>query len=208
MIIFLEATQMIINRLEIKNLHGVYNYNVSFNDDLTFLFGENGCGKTTVLDIVSSIVTGKLYNLFRYSFDEIILSYREKKRSKLNKIRILSREEAYEVSLNGEERSEIIEDPRKTGEMYSRDEDEFTFDRRFINRYEFARFLRNTFKYTYLPLSRNYQDGIDMMDPLAYRRRRTAMFPEKDFASRNYLNEIMLLSSNAKSIPMQPRKKM
>lgn len=62
MIIFLEATNMIIKRLEIKNLHGIYNYNVSFNDDLTFIFGENGCGKTTILDIVSSIVTGRLYN--------------------------------------------------------------------------------------------------------------------------------------------------
>ena len=30
MIIFLEATNMIIKRLEIKNLHGIYNYNVSF----------------------------------------------------------------------------------------------------------------------------------------------------------------------------------
>lgn len=28
MIIFLEATNMIIKRLEIKNLHGIYNYNV------------------------------------------------------------------------------------------------------------------------------------------------------------------------------------
>lgn len=180
---------MIINRLEIKSLHGIYNYNVSFNDDLTFIFGENGCGKTTVLDIVSSIVTGKLYNLFRYRFDEITLSYREKKRSKLSKIKIKSLEGAYEVSLNGEERCEIIEDPRKTGEMYSRDEDEYTFDRRFVSRYEFAYFLRNTFKYIYLPLSRNSQDGIDMMDSLAYRRRRTVMYSEKDITSRNYLNE-------------------
>lgn len=77
MIIFLEATNMIIKRLEIKNLHGIYNYNVSFNDDLTFIFGENGCGKTTILDIVSSIVTGRLYNLFSYDFDEIVLSYRK-----------------------------------------------------------------------------------------------------------------------------------
>ena len=72
MIIFLEATNMIIKRLEIKNLHGIYNYNVSFNDDLTFIFGENGCGKTTILDIVSSIVTGRLYNLFSYDFSQEI----------------------------------------------------------------------------------------------------------------------------------------
>lgn len=188
MTIFLEATHMIINRLEIKSLHGVYNYNVRFNDDLTFIFGENGCGKTTVLDIVSSIVTGKIYNLFRYRFEEITLSYREKKRSKLSKIRIKSLENAYELTLNGEERYEIIEDPRKTGEMYSRDEDEYAFDRRFMSRYDFPCFLRKTFKYIYLPLSRNSQDGIDM-DSLVYRRRRTVMFSDKDFGNKNYLNE-------------------
>ena len=60
MIIFLEATNMIIKRLEIKNLHGIYNYNVSFNDDLTFIFGENGCGKTTILDIVE-LLTKSLF---------------------------------------------------------------------------------------------------------------------------------------------------
>lgn len=189
MIIFLEATRMIIKRLEIKGLHGIYDYNVSFNDDVTFLYGENGCGKTTVLDIVSSIVTGKIYNLFRYRFDDISLSYREKKRAKLNKITIKSLENAYEISLNGEERQEIIEDPHKTGEMYSRDEDEYIFDRRFLNRYEFPNFLRKTFNYIYLPLTRNSQDGIDMMNSIAYRRRRTAMYPDKDYMSKNYLNE-------------------
>lgn len=75
MIIFLEATNMIIKRLEIKNLHGIYNYNVSFNDDLTFIFGENGCGKTTILDIVSSIVMLKMWeknmNMKKYLKDSL-----------------------------------------------------------------------------------------------------------------------------------------
>lgn len=125
MIIFLEATNMIIKRLEIKNLHGIYNYNVSFNDDLTFIFGENGCGKTTILDIVSSIVTGRLYNLFSYDFDEIVLSYRKAtKRSKLEKIRIRALDDAYEVSLNNSEIQEVIEDIRRPDEMYSRENDE------------------------------------------------------------------------------------
>lgn len=189
MIIFLEATQMIIKRLEIKGLHGVYDYNVSFNDDVTFLYGENGCGKTTVLDIVSSIVTGKIYNLFRYRFDEISLSYREKKRKKLNRITIKSLEDAYELSLNEEEYREVIKDPYKTGEMYSRDEDEYVFDRRFVSRYAFPNFLRKTFNYIYLPLSRNSQDGIDMMNSIAYRRRRTIMISDTDYMGKNYLNE-------------------
>ena len=62
MILYLGATKMIIKRLEIKGLYGIYDYNVQFNDDLTFIYGVNGCGKTTILSIVTSIVTGKIYN--------------------------------------------------------------------------------------------------------------------------------------------------
>lgn len=189
MIIFLEETKMIIKRLEIKGLYGIYDYNLIFNDDVTFIYGENGCGKTTVLDIVSSIVTGRIYNLFRYRFDKITLSYQEKKRTKIEKIIIKSLDEAYELSLNGKELNETIEDPYKTGEMYSRDEDEYSFERRFLSRYEFPNFLRKTFNYIYLPLSRNSQDGIDMMNSIVHRRRRNMMFSDKDHMGKNYLNE-------------------
>lgn len=188
MIILLEATPMIINRLEIKGLHGIYNYNVAFKEDLTFIYGENGCGKTTILDIVSSIVTGRLYNLFRYKFAELTLSYRENKREPLNRIRIKSLENSIELSLNGNQMNERIEAPRKIGEVYSRDEDDYTFDRRFMASYEFPHFLRKTFNYIYLPLSRNSQDGIDIID-MPYRRHRALPFQDKDFTSKNYLNE-------------------
>ena len=182
MIILLEATPMIINRLELKGLHGIYNYSVAFREDLTFIYGENGCGKTTILDIVSSIVTGRLYNLFRYKFDELTLSYRENKRERLNRIRIKSLGNSIELFLNENQMHEIIDAPRKIGEVYSRDEDDYTFDRRFMASYEFPRFLRRTFNYIYLPLSRNSQDGIDIID-MPYRRHRALTFPDKDFAN-------------------------
>lgn len=60
MIVLFRGGNMLIKRLKVKELHGLYDYDVTFNDDLTFIFGENGCGKTTILNIVSSIVTGKL----------------------------------------------------------------------------------------------------------------------------------------------------
>lgn len=188
MIIFLEASNMIIKRLEIKNLHGIYNYNVVFNDDLTFIFGENGCGKTTILDIVSSIVTGRLFNLFSYKFDEIILSYRKTKKSRLDKVRIKAINGMYELSLNETELKETIEIIRRS-EMHARDEDDYAFERRFMNSYEFPRFLKSTFNYIYLPLSRNSQDGIDMVDSIAYRRRRAMLYSEKDIVNKNYLND-------------------
>lgn len=188
MIIYLEATNMIIKRLEIKGLHGAYDYNVKFNDDLTFIYGENGCGKTTILDIVSSIVTGKIYNLFNYRFRSITLFFREGKKGRLNHVSIKSSSDSYEMSIDVPQMQETIEDTRKHGEPIARDDDQISYDRRFISRYEIPRFLREAFNYIYLPLSRNSQDGIDISEQMAFYRRRAMLYAEKDLVNKNYLN--------------------
>ena len=60
-------------------MHGVTDYSIRFFNDLTFLYGTNGCGKTTILNILTSIVTGKLYYLVDYLFDSIYLVYVDEK---------------------------------------------------------------------------------------------------------------------------------
>lgn len=45
MIFYLGGNQMIIKKLTVMKLHGLYDYTVRFHDDLTFLYGENGCEK-------------------------------------------------------------------------------------------------------------------------------------------------------------------
>lgn len=95
MIVLFRGGNMLIKRLKVKELHGLYDYDVTFNDDLTFIFGENGCGKTTILNIVSSIVTGKLYNLFGYSFKEISLQYCKNASGPYNTIKIMSDGNSY-----------------------------------------------------------------------------------------------------------------
>lgn len=69
------GAKMKLENLFIEKLHGIYNYDVDFNEDITFLYGSNGCGKTTILNIVTSIVTGKIYELFFYDFKIIKLKY-------------------------------------------------------------------------------------------------------------------------------------
>ena len=61
--------------LTIHKLYDCFDYNVKFNEDVTFLYGMNGCGKTTILNITEAIITGQLFKLFDYKFDTIKLKY-------------------------------------------------------------------------------------------------------------------------------------
>lgn len=62
-----------LKSISIKKLHNRYDYNIVFNKDLTLLYGSNGCGKTTILNIISIIITGKFYQLYKYQFESIVL---------------------------------------------------------------------------------------------------------------------------------------
>ena len=140
MIFMLGGTDMIISRLQIKGLHGIYDYDVAFNDDLTFIFGENGCGKTTILNIVSSIVTGRIFNLFSYRFDEITLFYRKGKRRKEDRIEISNRGNSCEIRIDSPGIHETIEDIQRIREVYDRD-DEYTLERNMYAHLDAPRFL-------------------------------------------------------------------
>ena len=71
----MEHNIMKITELKINKLHGCTDYDVKFNDDITFLYGDNGCGKTTILNIITYIITGKIYELFRYRFESVVLHF-------------------------------------------------------------------------------------------------------------------------------------
>ena len=66
---------MIIKSIQINKLHGQYNRYVEFDSKLTYLYGANGCGKTTILNILSAIITGHFYDLCEYFFEEVRLCY-------------------------------------------------------------------------------------------------------------------------------------
>lgn len=71
----MEEKIVILSNLKVSKLYGKYDYDVNFNEDITLIYGTNGCGKTTILNIITAIITGSIYKLFSYKFDEIILSY-------------------------------------------------------------------------------------------------------------------------------------
>lgn len=83
--------------LTIKNLYGK-DYNLTFNEDLTILYGLNGSGKTTILNIVYSICTGDIKQVCGYSFDELSFNYLEK--NKKRNLKIVKTDNNYRVSLD------------------------------------------------------------------------------------------------------------
>jgi predicted ATPase len=48
---------MKVKSLQIKKFKGLKDFNLEFNDDLTVLIGENGTGKTTILDTIFYLIT-------------------------------------------------------------------------------------------------------------------------------------------------------
>lgn len=54
-----------------RGVHGYMDFNIQFNDDLNFLTGINGSGKTTVVKGISSLTTPSLLNLALTDYKEM-----------------------------------------------------------------------------------------------------------------------------------------
>ncbi len=142
---------MKIKRLVVKDLYGNVGYDVKFNDDITFLYGDNGCGKTTILNILTYIITGKIYELFRYSFSKIELSFKQENDKKQQKI-IVSYEDSNTILINFISNGESIETLVERI-FYNLDEKERKHE--YFSEYPILEKINNIFNYVYLPLNRN-----------------------------------------------------
>jgi len=81
---------MIENKSNIKSfsiygLFGNQDVHIPFDKGAMILIGENGMGKTTILNMLYYVLSRQYVKLARYSFKEIILSYCENKQVKLNR---------------------------------------------------------------------------------------------------------------------------
>lgn len=95
---------MSLTRFVVKKLFGNYNYDISFNRDITLIYGMNGCGKTTLLNLVTSIITASIYKLFSYDFDSLSLYYNKDDGSKdIYNIYIIKKEDNLILRFNDEE---------------------------------------------------------------------------------------------------------
>lgn len=150
----MECCKVKIKKLQIEKLHGYIDYDIEFNDDVTFLYGDNGCGKTTILNILTSIITGRVYELSKYQFKTISLEYSSMKEKAIKKITVEIDIENRSILLNynktdysiGIQRIRVID---------SRLEEINEIERFYFNEYSVLSEVKNEFNYIYLPLNRN-----------------------------------------------------
>lgn len=211
MVILYGGIQMIIKKIRISNLHGQHeNKEIEFDEKLTFLYGANGCGKTTVLNILAAIVTGKLYNLIDYTFDMIELFFCDQ-RNKEEKIiiKMISDENNKRLlRINLDNENYKIEDIDNLKErMYRKTEDE-NIDRTFFVMYPFLENIVNKFNYVYLPLNRYGYDSGDERDYYRYGYSRRRYYEMQSNSYNSYLNESLryvsgLIKDNCVNINIQ-----
>lgn len=143
--------------MTIKNLYG-NNYNIKFNSDLTILYGVNGSGKTTILEIIFLIISGQIQNVFRYKFDFLSVNFDN------GMLSISSNENLYIVNFFDEEiiiekKSEDysigkhvnLSDSYTTGRIESDRNEVLSFSAQLV---KLNKRFSHRFELTYIPLNR------------------------------------------------------
>ena len=137
---------MKLQKLTVIKLHGAYNYDVTFNSDMTFLYGMNGCGKTTVLNITEAIITGTLFKLFDYMFESVSLQFCNSKKCEETGVIIIKRSSKRTLHIDFDGIKSEIEfirwdsDQRRVGDF-----EEIT--KRYFEEYPILKKIRKSFNY-------------------------------------------------------------
>ena len=180
-----------IKEFIIEKLHGYIDYDIKFNDDVTFLYGENGCGKTTVLNIITSIITGKIYELSKYQFGFISLSYSSQRSNPLEFIYI-KRDENGTIKLTYNRKEHIIE-MQHTRIIPDNNE----IERFYFNEYRVLTEIKNEFNYIYLPLNRHGNVNIESELDFNFRRKMSRVKAGEYYSSDITLNDVSFLVRNS-----------
>ncbi len=68
-------TKPFIKRFAISGLFGYKNFDINFDDSIKILIGENGYGKTTLLNALSYLLRSEYKNLSRIKFDRLLIDF-------------------------------------------------------------------------------------------------------------------------------------
>lgn len=144
-----------ITHFRVEKLHDIYDYNVSFNSDVTFLYGSNGCGKTTILNLITFTITGYIYKLFDYTFKMLELVYKD---NDICKKIIIEKCDENSLKVNYNEKNYVIKRRDFHGELFLDNEgrlvNEFP-ENFYFKHHTWLKEIKTSFNFVFLPLSRN-----------------------------------------------------
>ncbi len=73
-----------IKRFQIKELFGIYNVDIPFDNNINIFVGENGLGKTTILNCINYVFQCDSDNLYNINFKKIIVTFRNNSKVEIN----------------------------------------------------------------------------------------------------------------------------
>lgn len=176
----MEDNKVKLISITIKKLYGYYNYDVDFNSDVTFIYGLNGCGKTTILNITEAIITGQLFKLFSYNFDFIKLTYAKSGRINYKKS-ILIQNDIAKLKIHFNNNEFVINYENTLHSSKNIHEIQMYY----YTHYDFLVEIQNTFNYVYLPLNRSYMPYDELNSIFQYPKYRNSFTKKNDI----YLNK-------------------
>lgn len=67
-----------LDRIKIEGLFGTKSYDIQFKNAINIFVSENGCGKTTILNIITSLLSGNIKKLKSLPFDSATINIKGK----------------------------------------------------------------------------------------------------------------------------------
>lgn len=74
-----------IKKIEIENFLNNYNYEIEFENDINIVIGKNGCGKTTILEMLVNLKKLNLDYFFGIPFSNFLIELNDGKKYSVNK---------------------------------------------------------------------------------------------------------------------------
>lgn len=84
----------VIDKVSITNFRGLSDITISLNSDINFFIGRNGTGKTTLINIIASVLQGNIRPLHSIRFSEIDIKLQSKDNRKKPSINVKRNDDA------------------------------------------------------------------------------------------------------------------